>query len=92
MLALRTGWTERTIGEEISDDFRRACHHALFAERLASPLSYWRGERTRLEGIDLTRVPTEERSRLRYDRIQAVVNVGYLEAALGLADRPAEPA
>ena len=37
MLALATGWTQSVIGGdtgEVSDDFRRACHWALFVKAL----------------------------------------------------------
>lgn len=34
MLALATGWTQAVIGEGISDDFRRACHWALYIKTL----------------------------------------------------------
>ena len=84
MLALRTGWTERVIGEDISADFRRACHDALFAERMAPLLARVEDVAERAAGVDITTIPTKDRAAVRSQRARAAEVLGALRAVLGL--------
>ncbi len=88
MLALATGWTEQIIAGEgpagITDDFRRACHHALYARALARDLSEADQVATQAEAIDLTTIPTAGRSEVRKLREVATTRRGLLRALMGL--------
>ncbi len=86
MLALRTGWTERQIADEISDDFRRACHQALYDEVLAGELSQYRALSEQLDELDITEVPTAERAHVRRAQRVAEVGTAQLEQLIGLRE------
>lgn len=84
MLALRTGWTDRTIADRISDDFRRACHHALYAETLAPDLAAAREVLGRVDALDITEVPTAKRADLWAVQDLATKQVAALRTLLRL--------
>lgn len=86
MLALRTGWTDRTIADGISDDFRRACHHALFAERLTADLSEITRIAASVEEIDITTIPTARRRAVRRTSDIVAAEGARLRALMGLDD------
>lgn len=86
MLALRTGWTDRTLADGITDDFRRACHHALYAEALAGDLAEARAMSERAEAIEITAIPTSERAALRTIRASSAGRLASLRGLLGLDD------
>lgn len=84
MLALRTGWTDRTIADGIGDDFRRACHAALYAELLAERLTEARQLFERADAIDITTIPTDRRSAIRAAQQSSGAVIAYLRASMGL--------
>lgn len=86
MLALRTGWTERVIGEEISADFRRACHDALFAERMTPMLANVERLAGQANDIDITDVPTVQRARVRAQRAATAEVLVGLRGLIGLGE------
>ena len=90
MLALATGWTEHVIGGDgpdgITDDFRRACHHALYARVVAADLAEAEDLARQAEAIDLTTIPTARRSAVRKIRAEAAAQAAAVRARLGLTD------
>jgi len=84
MLALATGWTERTIGDGISDAFRRACHHALYARAVSADLAEAQTVAHQAEALDLTEIPTERRAAVRTIRAVATGRMADVRASLGL--------
>ncbi len=88
MLALATGWTQRIIAGEgpdgISDEFRRACHVALWARALREPLAEAERVARQADAIDLTRIPTEQRAAVRRTREIAAQAIAGLRAGMGL--------
>lgn len=90
-LALRTGWTEDTILDGISDEFRRACHHAMYVEHAAADLAEARELASKASSIDVTDLPTAERSAARVAIAGALEHYAALRRAFGL-DEPLEEA
>ncbi len=90
MLALATGWTEQVIAGDgpagITDDFRRACHHALYARALTKDLSEADQVATQAENIDLTTIPTAGRPEVRKLREVATTRRDLLRALMELDD------
>jgi hypothetical protein len=88
MLALRTGWTDRTIADGITDDFRRACHHALYAEHLAAPYHEAQQLAKRVADVDITEVSTKHRAAIRSAQKAVAHELAVTRRALGLTDGP----
>ncbi len=86
MLALRTGWTDRTIAEGITDEFRRACHHALYAEAVADDYHAAKRVAEKADELDITTVPTAQRAALRSARNAVAVELAETRRLLGLDD------
>ena len=86
MLALRTGWTDHTIADGITDDFRRACHHAMYAELIGARYLETRRLVEQAESVDITTIPTSGRAALRTMRQALGADLTMSAALLGLDD------
>jgi hypothetical protein len=70
ILALETGWPPETLAD-LPDDFRRACHWALYARALSGP-----------EGLAVGKAPPGASAEVRAAHAMRSVTASKLRAAL----------
>lgn len=84
MLALATGWTDETIATGISDRFRRACHHALFAQALAEV----KQSHVDVLAVDDAKLPAKVRAAVGHSKLIAQQAIATVTAWMYPEDEP----